>query len=311
MLEVALMIEGQMGLNWDRWKRIAIQTEELGFAGLYRSDHYTNPNPPDDDSLELWVSLVWLASHTERIEFGPLVTPLSFRDPTMTARMASAVDDLSGGRLQLGLGAGWQEREHESWGWELLNIPERFERFEDGLQIITQLLNSQEAISYEGNYYQVKDALMLPHPARPGGPPIVIGGSGPKYTLPLAAKYSHEWNCLGRSPEVFKELDAQLDELIAKQGREPREVKRSMMVGFEYGEDDHDLNKRIDERFSGKYSVDDLEEYGLVVGSGDRIVDRLGKLAQAGVQRVMLQWLDLDGLDRLEAMASEILPQMK
>ena len=99
MLKIALMVEGQMGLNWSRWKKFATAVEEMGYAGLYRSDHYTNPKPPDMDSLELWVSLTWLASHTRSIEFGPLVSPLSFRDPTMTARMASAVDDLSGGRF--------------------------------------------------------------------------------------------------------------------------------------------------------------------------------------------------------------------
>ncbi|MFN2277441.1 MAG: LLM class flavin-dependent oxidoreductase, partial [Candidatus Promineifilaceae bacterium] len=104
-MEVAIMIEGQNGLNWPRWKRLAMAVEALGFAGLYRSDHYTNMNPPDEDSLELWVSLTWLAGNSERIEFGPLVSPVSFRHPTMTARMASAVDDLSGGRLWLGLGA--------------------------------------------------------------------------------------------------------------------------------------------------------------------------------------------------------------
>src|SRR5918998_2092242 len=113
VIEVAIMLEGQMGLNWTRLERIARAVEELGFVGLYRSDHFTNPNPPDEDSLELWLSLGWLASHTERIEFGPLVSPVSFRDPVMTARMAIQVDNLSNGRLTLGVGAGWQEREHE------------------------------------------------------------------------------------------------------------------------------------------------------------------------------------------------------
>ena len=110
MLEVAIMIEGQNGLNWDRWRRIAGAVEQLGFVGLYRSDHFTNSRPPDTDSLELWVSLTWLAANSKRLEFGPLVSPVSFRHPAMTARMASAVDDLSGGRLNLGLGAGWQAR---------------------------------------------------------------------------------------------------------------------------------------------------------------------------------------------------------
>ena len=111
MLEVAIFLEGQNGLNWPRWQRMAEAVEALGFVGLYRSDHFTNMTPPDKDSLDLWISLTWLPSHTDRIEFGPLVSPISFRHPAFTARMAAAVDDLSGGRLILGLGAGWQERD--------------------------------------------------------------------------------------------------------------------------------------------------------------------------------------------------------
>ena len=142
MLEVAIMLEGQNGLTWPRWKNIVRLAEELGFAGLYRSDHFTNMNPPDQASLELWVSLTWLADNTKRIVFGPLVAPLSFRHPALMARMASAVDDLSGGRLTLGLGSGWQEREHRLFGFDLLDPAPRFDRFEEGLQVITKLLKS-------------------------------------------------------------------------------------------------------------------------------------------------------------------------
>ena len=159
MIEVAIMIEGQNGLNWPRWQRIAQAVEELGFAGLYRSDHYTNANPPDMDLLELWVSLTWLASHTRRIEFGPLVTPVSFRHPTMTARMAAAVDDLSGGRLVLGLGAGWQEREHTNYGWDLLDVDGRFARFEEGLEVITRLLRSDTPVDFSGVYFKLHEGI--------------------------------------------------------------------------------------------------------------------------------------------------------
>ena len=169
MIELAIMIEGQDGLNWERWQRIAAATEDLGFAGLYRSDHYTNATGPDKDSLELWVSLTWLASNTKRIEFGPLVSPVSFRQPTMTARMASAVDDLSGGRLILGVGAGWQEREHANYSWDLLDIPGRFSRFEEGLQIISRLLHSDVPIAHNGHHYNLNEAILLPRPQRPGG----------------------------------------------------------------------------------------------------------------------------------------------
>ena len=150
-MDIAIMIEAQNGLTWSCWQNLAVAVEDLGFAGLYRSDHFTNAQPPDMESLELWVSLTWLASHTKHIEFGPLVSPLSVRNPVLTARMASAVDDLSGGRLTLGLGAGWQEREHEKFGFDLLELKPRFDRFEEGLEIITHLLRSKKPVTYEGN----------------------------------------------------------------------------------------------------------------------------------------------------------------
>src|SRR4051794_11163584 len=125
MIELSIMIEGQDGVSWPIWKRLVRDVEALGFAGLFRSDHYTNPAPPEKDSLEMVVSLAYLADHTERVHFGPLVAPLSFRDPTMLARQAAAIDDLSGGRMLLGLGAGWQEREHTLFGQNLGSMKER------------------------------------------------------------------------------------------------------------------------------------------------------------------------------------------
>lgn len=155
MLEVAIMLEGQNGLTWPRWQKIVRLVEELGFVGLYRSDHFTNMNPPDKDSLELWVSLTWLACNTSRIAFGPLVTPFSFRHPVLTSRMASAVDDLSNGRLTLGLGAGWQEREHQLFGFDLLDVRSRFDRLDEGLQVVTQLLKNDSPVSFSGKYFNL------------------------------------------------------------------------------------------------------------------------------------------------------------
>ncbi len=307
MIDVALMVEGQNGLNWPRWQRIATAAEELGFAGLYRSDHYTNANPPDKDSLELWVSLTWLASHTERIEFGPLVSPLSFRHPTMTARMAAAVDDLSNGRLVLGLGAGWQEREHTNYGWELLDVDGRFRRFDEGLRIISHLLQSDVPLDFEGTYYQLREAILLPRPIRHQGPPILIGGNGPRRTLPLVAKYASEWNGVYISPQQFEERNQQLDSLLANHGRKPGDVRRSLMTRCEIGENDSEVERK----FSGtSLSLDELRQRGLVLGTPSQIVDQLGRLAEAGVQKVMLQWLDLDDIDGLETLASSVLPQV-
>jgi F420-dependent oxidoreductase-like protein len=307
MIEVAIMIEGQNGLNWTRWQRLARLADELGFAGLYRSDHYTNADPPDQDSLELWVSLTWLASHTRNIQFGPLVTPVSFRHPTMTARMSAAVDDLSGGRLVLGLGAGWQEREHTNYGWNLLDVDGRFARFEEGLEVITRLLHSDTPVDYSGSYYSLKEAILLPRPARPGGPPILIGGNGVRRTLPLAARYASEWNAVYLTPQEFQQRNAALDELLRLGGRDPLQVRRSMMVGCVFGASKAEVKRKVAARTQGKRSGQGLRRHGVVVGAPAEFREQLAALEQAGVQRVMLQWLDLDDLKGLEGLAKATL----
>jgi F420-dependent oxidoreductase-like protein len=307
MIEIAIMIEGQNGLNWSRWQRIVKAVEDLGFIGLYRSDHYTNATPPDLDSLELWTSLTWLASHTQRIEFGPLVSPVSFRNPTMTARMASAVDDLSGGRLFLGLGAGWEEREHTNFGWDLLDVKSRFSRFEEGLEVISHLLKSDKPVDFEGKYYRLNQAVLLPRPARPGGPPILIGGNGPRQTLPLVARYAAEWNAFCIPALEFSNLNSKLDELLLAKNRHPSDVRRSLMTGCIFEYDETKVNHKVKDRTGGKFSPEELCQRGLIVGTVTQIKDQLDKLDQAGVQRIMLQWLDLDDIDGLEALARGIL----
>jgi F420-dependent oxidoreductase-like protein len=305
MIEVALMVEGQNGLTWPRWQRIARAAEELGFAGLYRSDHYTNAAPPDKESLELWVSLTWLASHTSRIEFGPIVSPVSFREPTMTARIAAAVDDLSGGRLQLGLGAGWQEREHANFGFQLLEKGPRMDRFEEGLEVITRLLRSDGPASFQGSYYRLHDAILLPRPQRPGGPPIVIGGNGPRRTLPLVARFADEWNGVFVPPARFAELSAELDGLLAAAGRQPEQVRRTLMTGSHYGRDAAELARLLAD---AGVSAEQAAARGLLAGTADAVAAQIRAFAAAGVQRIMVQWLALDDLDRLEHFAAHVLP---
>ncbi len=303
-MEIAIMIEGQHGLNWPRWQAIARAVESLGFVGLYRSDHYTNANPPDMDSLELWVSLTWLADHTSRIEFGPLVSPVSFRQPTMTARMAAAVDDLSNGRLILGMGAGWQQREHQNYSWDLLDVKGRMDRLEEGLEIVTRLFNSDDPVDFDGQYYQLQEAVLLPRPQRKGGPPILVGGNGPRRTLPLAAKYAREWNGTFRTPESFSDLSSRLDELLVANGRQPEDVRRSLMLGTLFARDQQELNARLK---NTSRSIAELRERGLVVGTPSEFAEQLARYAEAGVQQVMLQWIDLDNLDGLERMAAAVL----
>jgi len=303
MPEIALMIEGQNGVNWERWQAVVRRAERLGFHGLFRSDHFTNAEGPVEDSLELWTSLTWLADNTDEIEFGPLVTPVSFRHPVFTARTAKDVDDLADGRLTLGVGAGWQEREHETFGFDLLDVPERFDRFEEGVEVISDLLESDRPVSFDGDYYELDDALLRPRPDRPGGPPILVGGNGPNRTLPLAAAFADEWNGVYLTPERFAELNAHLDDLLDAEGRDPDDVARSTMTRVVYGRDDDELAEVLD----GRDPVE-LRERGMIVGTGSEVAAHLDRLDDAGADRVMLQWLDVTALDRLDGLADDLLP---
>ena len=304
MLEIAIMIEGQNGLTWPRWQKIARLVEDLGFVGLFRSDHFTNSNPPDIESLELWTSLTWLAANTERIEFGPLVTPFSFRHPVHTARMASAVDDLSGGRLTLGLGAGWQEREHELFGFDLLDLDSRFDRFKEGMEVVTRLLQSDDPVTFDGHYYRLRGATLLPRPQRPGGPRILVGGNGVKRTLSYVVRYAEEWNCVSLVPEKFAALNSRLDEMLASAGRDPASVRRSMMTGCVFGKDEPALQQKLSAR---KRTLQQLHQHGTVAGDAAPVKEHLAALERVGLQRIMLQWLDLDDLEGLEALGRRVL----
>ena len=304
MLEIAIMIEGQNGLTWPRWQKIVRLVEKAGFVGLFRSDHFTNSNPPDLESLELWTSLTWLAGNTQRIEFGPLVTPFSFRHPAFTARMASAVDDLSGGRLTLGLGAGWQDREHHLFGFDLLEPKSRFDRFEEGMEVLTRLLQSAEPVTFEGQYFQVRGATLLPRPQRHAGPRILIGGNGGRRSMSNIVRYAAEWNCVMLTPSKFARLNKRLTQMLQEAGKDPGSVRRSMMTNCVFGKDDSALNEKLTTRGQ---TLEQLRQRGIVAGSAGAVVEQLQELEQAGLQRIMLQWLDLDDLDGLKALAKAVL----
>ena len=319
MVAISLMIEGQQGLTWPHWKRLVAQAEELGFAGLFRSDHFTNARPPDQDALEALISLAYLADHTRRIHFGPLVTPLSFHDPVALARQALAIDDLSGGRLILGLGAGWQEREHRMFGYDLGDVPTRMDRFAEGLEVITHLLQDVQPVSFEGRFYHLHDAALLPRPERPGGPPILIGGNGMQRTLPLVARYAQIWNAVMLSPEEFQERSRQLDQLLSEAGRQPNEVRRTMMIGIFFGRDQAELDQKLRWRKTNQdLSTLTLEEVvnrlpkigRALAGTPETILEQIRAFEQAGAEELMLQWLDYEDAQSITAFAESVLSHL-
>ncbi len=305
-IDVSIMIEGQDGLSWPRWHRLARAAEDLGFYGLYRSDHFTNPEGPVKDDIETWISLGWLAANTTRIAFGTLVSPLSFRNPSILAWQASSIDALACGRLRVGLGAGWQDREHHAFGFELLETKERFARLEEGIQIVKSLTRSSEPSTVEGKYYQVRDARLQPRSPRSDGPAIVIGGNGPKRTLPLVAKYADEWNAVYPKLDAYGDLTARLNDLLVAEGRTPADVKRTVMSRLLIGRDDEKLAKKVDAE-----GLQSLRDRDAPVGTPDQIVEKLGQYQEAGIQGVMLQCLDMDDISSLELFAAEVLPQLR
>ena len=318
MVAIAIMIEGQMGLTWPRWQRLCAEVEALGFAGLFRSDHFTNSAPPDQEALETIVSLAYLADHTRRVHFGPLVAPVSFRDPIMLARQALALDDLSGGRLVVGLGSGWQAREHDTFGYVLGDTATRLARLEEALEVVARLLRSDDPVSFAGHFYQLREARLLPRPQRPGGPPLLVGGNGPRRTLPLVARYADWWNAIALDRATFRARSARLDELLRAAGRQPGDVRRTMMRSVYFGRDLDEVERRLRGRLRPELAgrpiataLDALRrEERALVGTPEQLLKQIALDAAAGVEELMLQWFDLDDLDGLRAFAASVLPRL-
>ncbi|MCY3865729.1 MAG: TIGR03560 family F420-dependent LLM class oxidoreductase [Chloroflexi bacterium] len=307
MTQIGIMIEGSRGLNWARWKRLLRTAEDCGYQCVFRSDHFTNPAGEDDqDSLELWMSLAYAASHSKSIEFGSLVAPVTFRHPSIQTRYAAAIDDLSGGRLVLGMGAGWQAREHQRFGLPFYDFATRYQMLEEALQVTKLLLRSDAPTSFQGQHFQLEDAILRPRPARPGGPLILIGGNGPRRTLPLVARYADEWNADALDLETYRVRRATLRDYLAAEGRAADDIKYSLMTRVIFRQTQAQLDAFLHE--SG-VSQEEVAAGKMIVGTAAEVVDQIGAREEAGVERVMLRWLELDDMANLELLARDVLPQ--
>jgi F420-dependent oxidoreductase-like protein len=302
-----IFTEPQQGASYETLLRVAKATEEHGFDAFFRSDHYQKmgdvsglPGPSD-----AWVSL---AGETRRIRLGTLVTAATFRLPGPLAIAVANVDDMSGGRVELGLGTGWYEQEHAAYGIPFPSVGERFERFEEQLEIITNLWETPEGqtYSFEGTHYRLVDSPALPKPAQRPRPPIIIGGAGAKRTPRLAARYAGEYNV------PFHQIDetgAAFDRVrtaCADAGRKADSMVFSAAQVVCCGRDEAELKRRADA--IGR-DVTDLRAHGLG-GTPAELVDKIGRFAELGAERLYLQVLDLDDLDHLAVLASEVLPQV-
>jgi alkanesulfonate monooxygenase SsuD/methylene tetrahydromethanopterin reductase-like flavin-dependent oxidoreductase (luciferase family) len=311
MAAIGLMLEGQEDLTWDRFIRLVDAAEALGFEALFRSDHLTAlENFPKRESLELWTSLAVAAQRTRRLRFGPLVCPLTFHHPFHLARRAASLDQLSDGRFELGIGAGWFAAEHWRFGFAFPPMAERLERLEEGARAITALWTGQP-VTHEGQYYPLEDAEIYPQPVQTPMP-LIVGGKGER-TLRLVAEYASEWNCSYAGVDSFRRLSILLDEQCDAAGRDPLGLRRSVMIPFVIGRTPTEIQGRIDAHRAMFPSLPtDLEDWlmeGYIGGTPSAVVDQLSVFLAAGAQRFMLQHNDLDDIASLELLAHKVLPQ--
>jgi len=312
-MRVGIMIEGQEGLTWERWLRLAQAAEELGYESLCRSDHLTGLSGQSRrPSLETWTSLTALATRTRRIRFGPLVSPLTFYHPALLAKMAAAVDELSGGRFDLGIGGGWNEYEHAMFGLPFPSLMERLDRLECGARLI-RALGAGQPVTLEQPYYPLRKAESHPLPPH-GRLRLVVGGRGERRTLRIVAEFADEWNVTRVDVDGFRHKRQVLAEHCRAFGRDPETITRSLMVPLAVGCDSADVAQRIVAARAIFPAMPEDEgawrAAGFLAGSPETIVADLTRWAEAGIERVLLQMLDQEDIAALELFARTVMPAL-
>jgi F420-dependent oxidoreductase-like protein len=308
-VQLRIFTEPQMGATYDDLLAVARRTEETGFDAFFRSDHYLTmggdglPGPTD-----AWATLAGLARETSRIRLGTLMTTATFRLPGPLAITVAQVDQMSRGRVELGIGAGWFADEHTAYGIPFPSLGERFDRYEEQLAIVTGLWNTPlgETFDFDGKHYRLSGSPALPKPVQTGGIPIIVGGAGKKRTPRLAARYAGEFNVPFSSAEDNARLFAGVREACEEAGRDPASLIYSSALVLCVGRDEAEIARRA--AAIGR-EVDELREHG-VAGTPAEAVDVLGRYAEAGAERVYLQVLDLQDLDHLDRVAGEVAPQL-
>jgi F420-dependent oxidoreductase-like protein len=310
-MRVCLFIEPHRGATYDDQLRLALRAEEAGFEALLRADHYQSmgADPGLPGPTDAWITLAGLARETSRIRLGTLMNSATFRLPGPLAIMVAQVDAMSGGRIELGMGAGWLEREHTSYGIPFPPLGERFDRLAEQLAVIKGLWSTPdgERYSYDGKHYQLLDAPALPKPVQNPGPPIIVGGRGPRRTPEIAARYADEFNMpfktVAETATGFERVRA----ACLTYGRPPgHDLTLSAGVVVALGRTDAEAERRA----APLHVPSALPPEDPVVGSPAKLVQRLGELAEVGATRVHLRVIDMADLDHVDLIASDVLPQV-
>jgi F420-dependent oxidoreductase-like protein len=315
-VEIALMVEGQEGVSWENWLALGLACEASGFQGLFRSDHYsTGEAGRDPGALDAWSVLAGLATVTSVIRLGTLVSPVTFRHPAVLAKSAVTVDHISGGRVELGIGAGWMETEHRQWGIPFPPLAARLVMLEEQAEIIRRQW-AGDKFSFAGRHYRFEALRALPRPVQRPGPPLIVGGRAGKRSAQVAARWADEYNTTDASVQECGRRRKALDEACEREGRDPASLRLSVMAGFLTGTSPAEVRdhaSRVAARLGrgcdpGEWIARMRPEW--LVGTSDELVAQVAAYAAAGVDRLMLQHHAFDDLDLLGLVGREVIPRV-
>lgn len=304
------MIEGQEGVSWQEWTEIAAAVENHGFDALFRSDHYLGLMGDETrGSLDAWATLNALAAITQRIQLGTLVSPVTFRHPAVLYKNAVTADNVSGGRIELGMGAGWNEREHAAYGFDFPDTEDRYDIFEEQVEIVHRLL-TEETVDHDGRHYHLEGVTPLPGPLQVPLP-LVIGGSGGARSIDIAARFASEYNYIG-DRGLLTERRQRFEDAWEKAGR-PGEPRFSTMIPVLVATSEAELHTKARDLLERLGRDADPAEFvaerrgNWVLGTPDEAADRITQLAEAGVDRVMLQHLLHTDLEMVALIGDEVI----
>lgn len=315
-MDVCLMIEGQEGVTWDQWVSLALVCEEHGFEGLFRSDHYLSfEHPKERGALDAWTTLAALGALTERIRLGTLVSPATFRHPALLAKSVVTVDHVSDGRVELGMGAGWFEREHRAYGFSFPPDAERIDVLAEQVEIVHRLWDpGEDEVTFEGTYYRLDRCPALPKSLQEPHPPLILGGGAGPRSAALAARWADEYDVVFVDPSTARDKRDRVSAACEAIDRDPAEMRFSILSRVVVGADERDLRRRAsalmdrqDEHGDVDAFIEDMRS-NQTVGTVEQVVERLAKYAESGVERVLMQHLVHEDLEMVALIGREVVP---
>lgn len=316
-MDVCLMIEGQEGVTWEQWLSLARACEEHGFHGLFRSDHYLSfEHPHERGALDAWTTLAALGAQTRTIRLGSMVSPVTFRHPALLAKAVVTADHVSGGRVELGMGAGWFEREHRAYGFAFPPIVDRMDLLTEQVEIVHRLWSrDEEEVTFTGGHYRLESCPALPKGVQEPHPPLVIGGGAGPRSVALAARWADEYDVVYVDPTTAGDLRGRVAAACERIDRDPSEVSFSVMTKTLVGVDEPELRQRASALMALEGESGDADAYlndvrtNQIAGTVDQVLERLGEFAAVGANRIYLQHLVHADLEMVELIGHEIIPE--